>query len=135
VTLAAAVLLAAAAAAGGDDPPALEEWVAPAEARARANPVPASEAALAKGRALFKSHCARCHGEKGDGEGPAGVDLRDPDLQERLTDGEIFWKVSTGRRDGDEEVMPAFARKLKADEDRWRLVHFVRFLATTYPAQ
>ncbi|HET7747511.1 MAG TPA: c-type cytochrome [Vicinamibacteria bacterium] len=106
----------------------VEEWVAPEAERARANPVAASDAALAKGRALFQKNCARCHGAKGDGEGPAGVDLRDPELQERLTDGEIFWKISTGRKDGPEVVMPSLARVVKAEEDRWKVVLFVRSL-------
>lgn len=57
------------------------------------------------------------------------MDLRDPELQARLTDGEIFWKISTGRKDGAEVVMPALARVVKADEDRWKVVLFVRSLA------
>jgi mono/diheme cytochrome c family protein len=107
----AAALLAAVVSA------AAQEWVAPAEERARANPVAATPEALQKGRFLYRKHCQKCHGEKGKGDGPSGrygvkpaEDLTSPAKQAKLTDGEIFWKIT--------------------DEDRWRLVLFVRSLAT-----
>jgi mono/diheme cytochrome c family protein len=122
--LAAALLAPGAAARAGD------EWVAPAADKAKTNPVPDTPEALRKGRALFQRHCTVCHGPKGKGDGPAGAearDLTDPAVQRRLTDGEIFWKVSTGRKKEDEMAMPAFARQIGA-QDRWRLVRFVRSL-------
>jgi mono/diheme cytochrome c family protein len=129
--LVAAALLAGGAAAGGSD-----DWVAPAAEKARANPVPDTPEALRKGRALFQRHCTACHGAKGKGDGPAGEgarDLTDPAVQQRLTDGEIFWKIGTGRKKDDEMAMPAFARQIAA-ADRWRLVRFVRsLLAPTAP--
>ena len=108
-----------------------DEWVAPAEERARSNPVAESPEALRKGRALFQRHCTACHGDKGKGDGPASSearDLTDPAVQSRLTDGEIFWKIGTGRKKDDEMAMPAFARQIGA-KDRWKLVLYVRSLA------
>ena len=117
--------------------PAAETWIAPAEAKARVNPVEASEAALLKGRALFQKHCTSCHGDKGKGDGPAehfanepATDLTDGAAQARWTDGEIFWKISTGRREHADVIMPALANKVPSEEDRWKVVLFVRRLAT-----
>ena len=128
--LAAAALVLCGAAAFGSD-----EWVAPAEERARRNPVPDSPEAQRKGRALYQRHCTVCHGPRGKGDGPAGAearDLTDPAVQQRLTDGEIFWKIGAGRKKEDEMAMPAFARQIGA-QDRWKLVRFVRSLAAPAP--
>jgi mono/diheme cytochrome c family protein len=123
--LLAGALLALGAARGGSD-----EWTAPPAEKAKTSPLADTPEALRKGRALFQRHCTVCHGPKGKGDGPAGADARDltdPAVQQRLTDGEIFWKISTGRKKEDEMAMPAFARQIGA-EDRWRLVRFVRSL-------
>jgi len=116
---------------------AAETWTAPPEARARVNPVEASDAALLKGRALYQKHCASCHGDKGKGDGPAehftsepATDLTDATAQARWTDGEIFWKVSNGRREKSDVIMPALANTVPSEEDRWKVVLFVRRLAT-----
>jgi len=131
VLLAWAVLACAAAAAAAEG-----EWVAPAAEKARPNPVPDSPEALRKGRALYQRHCTACHGVKGEGNGPASTDaanLTDPAVQERLTDGEIFWKIGSGRKKEDEVAMPAFARQIR-EQDRWKLVRFVRSLAAPAPS-
>ena len=123
--LVAGALLALGAAAGGSD-----EWTAPSAEKAKTSPLADTPEVLRKGRALFQRHCTVCHGAKGKGDGPAAADARDltdPAVQRRLTDGEIFWKISTGRKKEDEMAMPAFARQIGA-EDRWRLVRFVRSL-------
>jgi mono/diheme cytochrome c family protein len=123
-------LLACGAAAGETD-----DWVAPAADRTRKNPVPDTPEALRKGRALYERHCTVCHGLQGKGDGPAGAearDLTDPAVQQRLTDGEIFWKIGKGREKEDEMAMPAFARQIGA-QDRWKLVRFVRSLALAAP--
>lgn len=130
-----ALLLAARPAAGATD--AEGKWTAPEAERARVNPVEAQPAALLKGRALYQKHCASCHGDEGKGDGPAARYSTEPvgDLslrtrQERLTDGEVFWKISKGRREGSEVIMPALANKVPSEEDRWKVVLFVRSLAT-----
>ena len=119
------------------DKPAGPEWVVPSEERARANPVPASAEAMRKGRFLYQRHCGMCHGEKGKADGPAArlhaqrshrqvKDLTEPAVQAGMTDGEIFSKITTGFREGDRIIMPTFVREIPAEEDRWKLVHFVR---------
>jgi len=128
-----ALLMATAAAAAGT-------WTAPDEEKARVNPVEATPAVLLKGQALYQKHCASCHGDKGKGDGPAesyetepATDLTDPALQDRLTDGEILWKITKGRRNGTEVVMPGIAQRVPVEEDRWKLVRFMRTLQAKNP--
>jgi mono/diheme cytochrome c family protein len=115
-----------------------DEWSAPADARARHNPVSASPDALAQGRALYQRHCVKCHGPKGRGDGPAArfgpeaaADLTA--IEEILSDGEIFWKISTGRKVGPEIIMPGVSKAIPNEEDRWKLVHYVRTLLDQQP--
>lgn len=126
---AALLVLAGGASAAHDD------WKAPVAERARANPVPASPMAVARGRALYQKHCESCHGATGKGDGERAQyaarkphDLTDSARQQSFTDGEAFWKISTGRREEGDVIMPAFTAKVPADDDRWRLVHYIRTL-------
>jgi mono/diheme cytochrome c family protein len=104
-------------------------WVVPEEARAVPNPVEATPEALAAGAELYKKHCVMCHGETGKGDGPATKFMKPipPDMtvagtKASMTDGEIFYKVSTGKR-----PMPPMNRKL-SETERWQVVHYVRTL-------
>ncbi len=112
-------------------------WTAPREARARANPVPASSEARSRGRFLYQRHCTMCHGDKGKGDGPAArlhaerakrapKDLTDAKVQASMSDGEIFWKISTGLKEGGQVIMPSYGEEIAKEEDRWSVVHFVR---------
>ncbi len=99
------------------------------------NPVPATGAVLAKGKAAFTENCVQCHGVAGKGDGPmAGMlkeppaDLSNPANLGPLTDGEIFWSITKGRP----PVMPAFESKL-SNQERWALVNFLRDLSKTKP--
>ena len=128
------LVMAAAVPSGGDDAP----WTAPPEEHAKVNPLVPSNDALKRGRALFLKHCSTCHGQQGRGDGPAAAfgmvsprDLTSPAVQGRLSDGEMFWKISKGRRMGSEVLMPPGEEKVGKVEDRWRLVLFVRSLAPT----
>jgi mono/diheme cytochrome c family protein len=94
------------------------------------NPVQATAASIEEGERLYRSECLVCHGETGDGNGPwrdklptAPGDLTDKKTMARMTDGEIFWKISTGR-----VAMPSFAARFE-EEERWHLVNYVRTFA------
>ena len=126
--------VSAAVPSGSDEAP----WTAPPEEHAKVNPLAPSKDALKRGRALFLKHCATCHGQQGRGDGPAAAfgmvsprDLTSPTVQARLSDGEMFWKISKGRKIGSEVLMPPGEEKIGKAEDRWRVVLFVRSLAPT----
>lgn len=104
-------------------------WDVPAEAKAVPNPVENTPEAVEAGAALFKKYCVTCHGEAGLGDGkatkfikPAPPDISTAEAKERLTDGEIFYKVSTGKR-----PMPAGKGKM-SDTEIWQVVLYVRTL-------
>ena len=125
ILLATSLALAAWAAAHGE-----KNWPVPEEAKKLKNPVPVTETSLAAAKALFIDKCAQCHGEQGKGDGPEApmysvkpADFTDAHMMEEMTDGEIFWKISEGRR-----PMPSFRKQL-TEELRWQLVHYLRTFA------
>ena len=107
------------------------EWRVPEEAKLRTNPLQPSRAALAAARPIYLDKCAQCHGDTGKGDGPEALlyyptpkSLIDTNHMRTVTDGELFYQISEGRK-----PMPAFKKRLSEDE-RWQLVLFVRSLAT-----
>ena len=80
----------------------------------------------AKGAEKYKMLCVSCHGEKGDGNGPAGAALTpkptnftDPANADRLTD-EYTYKVikDGGAANGKSPLMVAWGAAMKDDELR-----------------
>jgi len=113
--------------------PGLEDKI-PDNVLIRKNPVALSDSLLAKARDNFADNCLPCHGAEGKGDGPLATSLatRPKDLTNarelaEMTDGEIFWTITKGRR-----PMPAFDQKLM-DDERWGLVHLVRGISHTRP--
>jgi mono/diheme cytochrome c family protein len=120
----------------------VQTWTAPEEEKARTMPIPYTAEARSRGRDLYNKHCALCHGDTGRGDGPVAKlhakrtsrpphDLTNASVQSGMTDGEIFWKVTTGYRVGNQVIMPAFVREIPAAEDRWRVVQYVRSFGPT----
>jgi mono/diheme cytochrome c family protein len=112
--------------------------VAPAAEQARVNPVSPSKDATKRGRTLFLKSCATCHGPAGKGDGPAAAfgmvtprDLTSPTVQARMSDGDLFWKISKGRKVGNDVLMPGSEEGIPLEEDRWKVVLFVRSLLPT----
>lgn len=110
-------------------PGAQEVWTVPDEARATENPVPLSDDALAAGEQHYAARCASCHGDTGKGDGkatrfikPAPADISTTEARDRMTDGEMFYKITEGKK-----PMPGMARTL-SDEERWQVVHYLRTL-------
>jgi mono/diheme cytochrome c family protein len=104
-------------------------WVVPEEARAVPSPIENTPEALAAGGVLFKKHCVMCHGETAKGDGPATKfmkpappDISTGEAKARMTDGEIFYKITTGKR-----PMPQMDKKL-SETERWQVVLYVRSL-------
>ena len=115
-------------AALAQDKPA-DEWVAPARAAKKKNPIEANEASLTKGKAVWAKECASCHGDKGKGDGPAVKDLekKPGDMTSSKTqeqsDGALFWKITEGNK-----PMASYAQTL-SEEDRWHVINYLRTLA------
>jgi mono/diheme cytochrome c family protein len=105
----------------------LSDWTAPEKARQMRNPLPSTPQAIGLGMSTYTDRCENCHGEDGNGKGEradklsvAPSDFTDAHAMSKLTDGELFWKISEGHR-----PMPAFKKKLSAEE-RWQLVDYIR---------
>ena len=105
----------------------LSDWTAPEKARQLHNPFPATPQTIGMGMSTYADRCENCHGEDGDGKGKraqklsvAPTDFTDAHAMTRITDGELFWKISEGHR-----PMPAFKDKL-SEEERWQLVDYIR---------
>jgi putative copper resistance protein D len=93
--------------------------------------VPYHAVSVASGAALYRAHCATCHGPTGRGDGPAGAglprppaDLTAPHTAEH-TAGDMFWWLTHGIPLGG---MPPFGDTL-AEEDRWDLINFIRTIS------
>src|SRR2546427_2376469 len=63
-------------------------------------------AMIARGKEIYTARCAVCHGDAGDGKGPAGValplkpsDFRDKAGVAEMRDNYWFWRLSQGRQD------------------------------------
>jgi mono/diheme cytochrome c family protein len=104
-------------------------WLAPDDAKQVKNPVKRSPEGLTAAAQLFRENCALCHGKTGAGDGPAGkalnrkpADFTDAKTMKKLTDGELFYKMTTGRL-----PMPSWAQL--SDTQRWELVNYLRTLS------
>ena len=106
------------------------DWPVPEEAKKLKNPVTISEAALQAAKDLYGEYCEKCHGESGRGDGPDAemhkikpADFTDAYMMSEMTDGELFYKMTQGRR-----PMPSFKKKL-TDEQRWMMVNYIKTFA------
>ncbi|OZB63356.1 MAG: iron permease [Lysobacterales bacterium 14-68-21] len=114
-----------------------EEAHALADALLRAYPVPtAPEHApdLARGAALYQSRCAVCHGVTGQGDGPAGLQLKprpvnftDQTRADQRSALSLYEVISQGVEG---TPMASYATQLSS-ADRWALAYYVGSLAYT----
>ena len=102
-------------------------WQIPAEEKLRKNPLTVNDANYNAAKPIYNEKCANCHGDSGKGDGsdakmydPAPSNLTDVAHMNKLTDGEIFYQITQGRK-----PMPSFRNKL-TEEQRWQLVILVR---------
>jgi mono/diheme cytochrome c family protein len=105
-----------------------DDWKAPPEADKLSNPLKGNTAATASGKKLYTQFCVICHGEKGKGDGIAGISLNPRPANhssqkvQSQTDGAIFWKITTGR-----PPMASYTKTL-TEIQRWQLVNYIREL-------
>jgi len=107
-----------------------KEWPVPEEAKKVTNPVPANETTLKTAKDIYAEYCAQCHGDTGKGDGTEAAmyktkpaDFTDAHMMSEMTDGEIYYKMTEGRR-----PMPSFKKTL-TEEQRWMLVNYVKTFA------
>jgi mono/diheme cytochrome c family protein len=91
-----------------------------------ANPQQASPESLARGRALYETHCQPCHGAAGTGDGPVGQKFVPPPMNltveyvQQQADGQLFYTITHGG-----VVMP-FYRDAIVPADRWHIVNYIK---------
>lgn len=93
------------------------------------NPIPYSDEVKEEGKRIFTQFCVHCHGEKGDGQGTivqrgkiSGVPAYNSGAVKELPEGKMFHSITYGKG-----LMGSHASQLNKEE-RWKLVHYVRFL-------
>jgi mono/diheme cytochrome c family protein len=96
------------------------------------NPTAADPASLERGRRVFDTVCAVCHGPQGQGDGPIiGRFPNPPSLQadraKGLPDGQVFHIITRGQG-----IMPSHAAQVLA-EDRWKVILYLRQLQGVGP--
>ena len=95
------------------------------------NPLPPPPENVVRGRQVFSSYCAACHGLDGQATGvpfaaamsPPVPDLNSPPVQ-AYTDGQLKWVIAHGLSPSG---MPA-AHGILRDEEMWAIVSFLRHL-------
>lgn len=105
-------------------------WAVPEEVKKLKNPLQPSESSLKAAWGNYRENCAECHGDHGKGDGPEAMmhdpppaDLTDASHMNKLTDGEIFYQITEGKK-----PMPSFKKRLTEDQ-RWQLVLLVHSFA------
>jgi putative copper export protein/mono/diheme cytochrome c family protein len=92
-----------------------------------ASPTGFTFASIARGKDLFATYCAGCHGDSGRGDGldAKTLDVKPPDLTAEQIyahrDGDLFWWIGHGIGD----AMPGFEPPLD-ESARWNLIDFIR---------
>jgi mono/diheme cytochrome c family protein len=88
------------------------------------NPLTSTPESIARGRELYTTFCAVCHGNEGLGDGPLVPKIPNPPSYtsarvRSMADGEIFHAISRGSG-----RMPSYAAQIPYDE-RWLVVLYV----------
>ena len=123
-----------AAAAAQTAPKGPHNYNVTAEDMARKNPVAFTENSVARGKKLYQSQCAMCHGQNGDGKGEAVQEMKinppdftKPDTLKDRTDGVLFVILAVGS-----ETMPGQGTRMK-DKEKWDLVNYLRAVSGKVP--
>jgi mono/diheme cytochrome c family protein len=118
--------------------PAPSPGVTGSPASALTNPVPATPASIAAGKAAYDATCAACHGDRAQGairakltlsiieeqNGKQAPDLTDAEWDHGSSDGEIFTVLKRGVPT---TMMPGFGGAV-SDENLWSIVNYLRTL-------
>lgn len=109
----------------------IDEWKAPLQADKLTNPLKGDASATAEGKIIYMQMCIICHGDKGKGDGVAGVALNPKpgnfvtQKVQAQTDGALFWKITEGR-----PPMASY-KGIFTETQRWQLVNYIRTFNAT----
>jgi cytochrome c oxidase cbb3-type subunit 2 len=109
-----------------------DEGDPPADYANLTNPIPLTLETLDEGKAIFTRECMYCHGDAGRGQGPyrEGLQPSPPDFGDgsygQDTGADYFWRISEGLP---WSAMPTWRLRYN-EEDRWKLVHYLRAVFT-----
>jgi len=92
----------------------------PAKDHARTNPLAGNPKALEGGAAIYKDHCAQCHGADAMGDGKKKPALESAEIK-NATDGDLEWFLRQGDMRGG---MPSWSSLPQAQ--RWQVVAYLR---------
>ena len=105
----------------------------PSEYAGLVNQVTADNGSIARGEEIFQSICATCHGESGQGDGPASISL-DPapadiaSIEHMRSDAYLFYRISEGGNLSPfNSAMPAF-KEIYDEDQRWDVINYIRTL-------
>lgn len=91
---------------------------------------------IEKGKELFNTTCASCHGESGEGNGPAGLNLnpkpRNFHSADGWTNGRKFSEIFKTLTEGILQNGMAAYEYIPAN-DRFALIHYIRTFTNDYP--
>ena len=117
-------------------PSSPHNFVITPEDTAKKNPIRFTEASVDRGRKVYMTQCALCHGEKGDGKGDLATemklnipDLTKPDALSGRTDGELLAIIANGK-----DPMPSQKERM-TEHQLWNLVNYLRALGGKVPAK
>ena len=103
------------------------------------NPIAADETSLERGKTLYATNCASCHGDGGMGDGPAGAALEPAPApvahtSQMMADDYLFWRISEG---GAEFGTTMLGWKALDEQSRWDMINYMRALGagTVTPGQ
>lgn len=107
-----------------------------AEDAARPNPMKFTTNSVARGKRVYDTQCAMCHGDTGLGDGDVAKDIgaKPPDFTnpatlKSRTDGELFAIIGEGSG-----LMPAQGDRMK-DYHKWDAINYLRSLSGAVPAK
>lgn len=107
---------------------AQSNWKVMPDANKIENPIKDDVKAAVNGKKIYKQMCSICHGNKGKGDGMAGMalnpkpaDFTSNDVQNQ-SDGAIYWKLTEGK------TPMAGYKDILTETQRWELVNYIRTL-------
>ncbi len=106
------------------------------EDAARKNPVTFNTVSVERGKKIYDTQCAMCHGEKGDGKGEVAVEMKiappdftKPEVLSKRADGEIYAIIGGGS-----SLMPGQGKRM-TETHTWNMVNYLRALSGKEPAR